>query len=198
MAECGIRRAPAIRWVYDKVFRGSCGRNRCGTKCIVEVRLEYVGDVLEEDQAEDDVFVLGRVHVVAQGVDGGPELRLEAEVGSGLVGLGSRSCRQSSFCVLRSGSRDWARILQAADPVPMIGKEYRPEGRAVQGGEMRDRLSPRTRTSSNTTRSGVGDEVPRSIRLEPGARRQYFPAAVLLLRGVRELSNSSHRGSGAV
>ena len=32
------------------------------------LRLEGVGDVLEEDQAEDDVLVLGRVHVVAQGV----------------------------------------------------------------------------------------------------------------------------------
>ena len=42
------------------------------------LRLEGVGDVLEEDQAEDDVLVLGRVHVVAQRVGGGPELGLEA------------------------------------------------------------------------------------------------------------------------
>jgi hypothetical protein len=46
--------------------------------------LEGVGDVLEEDQAEDDVLVLGRVHVVAQRVGGRPELGLEAE------GLGCR------------------------------------------------------------------------------------------------------------
>ena len=45
--------------------------------------LEGVGDVLEEDQAEDDVLVLGRVHVVAQGVGRLPELGLEAEVGGG-------------------------------------------------------------------------------------------------------------------
>ena len=43
--------------------------------------LEGVGDVLEEDQAEDDVLVLGRVHVVAQRVGGGPELGLEAQGG---------------------------------------------------------------------------------------------------------------------
>ncbi len=69
--------------------------------------LEAVGDVFEEDQAEDDVFVLPRfarptgslrlaisaslrfrrVHVVAQLVGGEPELGLEAEMGGG-VGLG--------------------------------------------------------------------------------------------------------------
>jgi len=32
--------------------------------------LEGVGDVLEEDQAQDDVLVLGRVHVGAEGVGG--------------------------------------------------------------------------------------------------------------------------------
>ena len=42
--------------------------------------LEGVGDVLEEDQAEDDVLVLGRVHVIAQGIGGGPELGLKAEL----------------------------------------------------------------------------------------------------------------------
>jgi hypothetical protein len=52
------------------------------------LRLEGVGDVLEEDEAEDDVLVLGRVHVVAQRIGGGPELRLEAEVGCGVTGLG--------------------------------------------------------------------------------------------------------------
>ena len=43
--------------------------------------LEGVGDVLEEDQAEDDVLVLGRVHVVAQRVGGGPELGLDPILG---------------------------------------------------------------------------------------------------------------------
>ena len=47
--------------------------------------LEGVGDVLEEDQAEDDVLVLGRVHVVAQLVGRLPELLLEAEVRGGIA-----------------------------------------------------------------------------------------------------------------
>jgi hypothetical protein len=47
--------------------------------------LEGVGDVLEEDEAEHDVLVLGRVHAAAQGVGGLPELGLEAEVGGGVV-----------------------------------------------------------------------------------------------------------------
>ena len=52
------------------------------------LRLEGVGDVLEEDQAEDDVLVLGRVHVVAERVGGRPELGLEAEVGPVLAAFG--------------------------------------------------------------------------------------------------------------
>ena len=59
--------------------------------------LEGVGDVLEEDQAEDDVLVLRRVHVVAQRVGGGPELGFEAEVGAGVVGLGFLLCHQVSL-----------------------------------------------------------------------------------------------------
>ena len=45
---------------------------------------EGVGDVFEEDEAEDDVLVFRRVHVVAQLVGGEPELGLEADGGGGL------------------------------------------------------------------------------------------------------------------
>jgi hypothetical protein len=51
------------------------------------VLLERVGDVLEEDKAEDDVLVLGRVHVAAEFVRGEPELGFEAEVGGGVVAV---------------------------------------------------------------------------------------------------------------
>jgi hypothetical protein len=44
------------------------------------VFLEGVRDVLQEDQAQDDVLVLGRVQVVAQLVRRQPQLGLEAEV----------------------------------------------------------------------------------------------------------------------
>jgi hypothetical protein len=46
--------------------------------------LEGVRDVLEEDQAEDDVLVLGGVHVVAEGIRRLPQLGLEAQVGAGI------------------------------------------------------------------------------------------------------------------
>lgn len=52
------------------------------------VFLEGVGDVLEEDQAEDDVLVLRGVHVVAQLVGGEPTLGLEADGGGGVAFFG--------------------------------------------------------------------------------------------------------------
>ena len=48
------------------------------------VLLEAVGDVLQEDETEDDVLVLGRVHVVAELIGGEPQLRFEAEIGRGV------------------------------------------------------------------------------------------------------------------
>ena len=48
--------------------------------------LERVGDVLEEDQPQDYVLVLGRVHVISERVGGGPAFDFKAEVGGG-VGL---------------------------------------------------------------------------------------------------------------
>ena len=53
---------------------------------------EGVGDVFEEDEAEDDVLVFRRVHVVAQLVGGEPELGLEADGGGAgirAVGFGA-------------------------------------------------------------------------------------------------------------
>jgi len=47
--------------------------------------LEGVGDVLEEDQVEDDVLVLGGVHAAAQGVGHLPELGFVADIGRGRV-----------------------------------------------------------------------------------------------------------------
>ncbi len=49
--------------------------------------LERVGDVLDEDEAEDDVLVFCRVHVVAQLVGGEPELGLKADSGGRLGGV---------------------------------------------------------------------------------------------------------------
>jgi hypothetical protein len=50
------------------------------------VLLERIGDVLQENQAEHDVLILRRVHVVAELVGSEPELGLEPEVGGGVFG----------------------------------------------------------------------------------------------------------------
>ena len=47
--------------------------------------LEGVRDVLEEDQAEDDVLVLGRVHVAAQRVGHLPEAGFVTDGGRGMI-----------------------------------------------------------------------------------------------------------------
>ena len=46
--------------------------------------LEGVGDVLQKNQPEHDVLVLGRIHVVAELVSRQPKLGLEAEIGGGV------------------------------------------------------------------------------------------------------------------
>jgi hypothetical protein len=61
------------------VFIGILGVGALGA-LLVKLRvlgLEGVGDVLQENQAEHDVLVFGRIHVVAQRVGGGPELGFE-------------------------------------------------------------------------------------------------------------------------
>ena len=62
---------------------GGVFRQQCGA-----LRLEGVRDVLEEDQPERDVLVVGRLKVLAQLVGGEEQLRLEAEVGAVAVGFG--------------------------------------------------------------------------------------------------------------
>jgi hypothetical protein len=48
---------------------------------------EGIRDVFEEDQPEDDVLVLGCVHVAAQRIGGLPELIFETEVRGGVAVL---------------------------------------------------------------------------------------------------------------
>jgi hypothetical protein len=58
-------------------------------KALAATFLEGVGDLLEEDQAEDDVLVLGGLDVATEQIGSGPEVCLEAEVGGGVVGRGA-------------------------------------------------------------------------------------------------------------
>ena len=50
------------------------------------VLFETVRDVLKEDESEDDVLVLARIHVVAKLISGEPQLPLEANIGRGVLG----------------------------------------------------------------------------------------------------------------
>ena len=87
-ASFGTQKMLAARYSSGSSGSAPCARLRFELGVL---RLEGVGDVLEEDQAEDDVLVLGRVHVVAQRVGGRPELGLEAEVGARVGFLASSS-----------------------------------------------------------------------------------------------------------
>ena len=66
--------------------------------------LEGVGDVLEEEQAEADVLVLGRVHAAAQRVGHLPELGFVADVGGGGV-RGGRVLLPFGHVLPHAGSR---------------------------------------------------------------------------------------------
>ena len=83
----GFLRHPedVLGFVFVGVFGIRAGVVAFASDELGVVLLEGVGDVFEEDEAEDDVLVFRRVHVVAQLVGGEPELGLEAEVGGGTV-----------------------------------------------------------------------------------------------------------------
>ena len=81
------------RFVFVGVFGIGTGVVAlAGEKCGM-VLFEGVGDVLQEDEAEDDVLVFGRVHVGAQLVGGEPELGFEAEIRGGILGIVRSSAR---------------------------------------------------------------------------------------------------------
>ena len=81
---CKMRPARLLRHpehVLGEVFVRVLGGVRVLGQQRGALRLEGVGDVLEEDQAERDVLVVRRLEVLAQLVGGEEQLRLEAEVG---------------------------------------------------------------------------------------------------------------------
>ena len=58
-------------------------------------RFKRVGDVFKEYQAENDVLVFRRVHIVAERVGCRPEFGLKAKVSGRVVGLRRCSCHSS-------------------------------------------------------------------------------------------------------
>ena len=75
-----------LGFVFVRVFGVGPGVVALAGEEFGAVFLEGVGDVFEEDEAEDDVLVFRRVHVVPQLISGEPELSLEADGGGGLGG----------------------------------------------------------------------------------------------------------------
>ena len=71
--------------VFVRIFGIGAGVFAFACDQLRVVFFEAVGDVLEEDQAEDDVLVFRRVHVAAQLVGSEPELLLKADVGGTVV-----------------------------------------------------------------------------------------------------------------
>ena len=73
-----------LGFVFVRVFGIGAGVVALAGEELGAVFLEGVGDVFEEDEAEDDVLIFRRVHVVAELVGGEPELGLEADGGGGV------------------------------------------------------------------------------------------------------------------
>jgi hypothetical protein len=76
-----------------------------------------VGDVLEEDQSENHVLVLRRVHVIAQRIGRGPQLRFKAEIGTRLCLRSRLSFRR--HCVLILLRLEFNPCLIAAEEYPV-------------------------------------------------------------------------------
>src|SRR5690606_6090494 len=68
------------------------------------LRHEAIGDVLEEDQAEDDVLVIRRLHVAAELVRSLEQLGLEAEVAALAIGASLRAAASQPPLLMSSPS----------------------------------------------------------------------------------------------
>jgi hypothetical protein len=75
-------------FVFVGIFRIGTGVIALIRRQLLMVFFEAVGDVLKKDQPEDDMLVLGRVHVATELVGCEPKLSFEANV-SGIVGRGA-------------------------------------------------------------------------------------------------------------
>jgi hypothetical protein len=81
---------------YSSGSSGSAPWARCASSsaCFASKASD---NVLKEDQAEDGVLVLGRIHVVPQRIGGGPQLGLEAEAVCAVSTAGRNLLRVSRF-----------------------------------------------------------------------------------------------------
>jgi hypothetical protein len=77
-----------LGFVFVRVFGIRAGVVAFACNELGAVLFEGVGNVFQEDEAENDVLVFRRVHVVAELVGGEPELGFKAQVGGGVGFLG--------------------------------------------------------------------------------------------------------------
>ena len=84
VAPAGLGRHPehVFGLVFVGVFRVGAFVVANACQQLGALLFEAVGNVLQEDQPEHHMLVLGRVHIVAQLVGREPELGLEAQVGA--------------------------------------------------------------------------------------------------------------------
>src|SRR5262249_46255684 len=113
-----------------------------GGEEFLAVLLEGVGDGLEEDEAEDDVLVLGGFHVPAELVRSLPELLLEAESGTVPVLLLSFA---SHFLPFNSPD-----ILPRHDPGWEVSRSAGPSLRTQRPGRCRGRTGQACRFLQGT------------------------------------------------
>ena len=90
--------------VFGGVFVGVLGGGRVFGEEGGAAGFEGDGDVLEEDQAEGDVLVVGRLQVLAQLVGGEEELGLDAERGGVALGRLGGLVRWRGFIPSRASS----------------------------------------------------------------------------------------------
>ncbi len=79
-------------------------------KQLLAASLEGIRDVFEEDEAQDDVLVFGRIKVPAELVGGSPQRLLESEIGAVAVAFGRPAFRHAS----ESTGRDYGEATRSA------------------------------------------------------------------------------------
>jgi hypothetical protein len=129
LANCGLRRVvledgPAALFrhpedVLGPVFVRVLGVCAFGSESdqFSTFSLEGVGDVLEEDEAKDDVLVLRRIHIVAESVGSGPELGFQA--------IHRRGCSES-YRVSHSHISVRLHFINFAPSVPIMVRQVPP------------------------------------------------------------------------
>ena len=173
---CGTQKTLSAR--YSSASSGSAP-SPCSASSRCVLLLEGVGDVLEEDQAEDDVLVLGRVHVVAELVGRQPELRLEAEVGAVAVGLAGFLSRLCGSGLLGCHEKRPFTSGRAGGPPHRKAEDSSPPAR-FHPAALQSRPEPKGLAYHRGREGSTGTSGRDAIKC-----RSYFPAGMMRLNKSR-------------